>query len=51
VPPQPQLICEALDLVVTIAQTPNGRRLTGIAAIEGHDSKSGFRLRHIEDRD
>lgn len=51
VPPQPRLICEAVDLVVSIAQTPSGRRLTGIAAINGHDSKSGFRLRRIEEGD
>jgi P-type conjugative transfer ATPase TrbB len=49
VPPQPRLICEAVDLVVSIAQTPAGRRLTGIAAVDGHDQKSGFRLRRIED--
>jgi len=51
VPPQPRLICEAVDLVVSIAQTPAGRRLTGIAAVDGHDPKSGFRLRRIEDCD
>jgi Flp pilus assembly CpaF family ATPase len=51
VPPQPRLICETVDLVVSIAQTPSGRRLTGIAAVDSHDPKSGFRLRRVQDGD
>ncbi len=51
VPPQQRLISEAVDLIVSIAQTPRGRRLTGIMSIEEYDPQAGYRLRSVEDGD
>ena len=47
VPPQPALIAEAIDLIVVIVRTPNGRRITEVARVHGVSS-SGYVLEHVE---
>jgi P-type conjugative transfer ATPase TrbB len=42
VPPQPQLIAEAVDLIVSIARTPAGRRLQEIVRVTGYSPSSGY---------
>ncbi len=41
VPPQPQLVTEAIDLVLFIARTPEGRRVRELAAVTGFDPGTG----------
>ncbi|MCI0372320.1 MAG: Flp pilus assembly complex ATPase component TadA, partial [candidate division NC10 bacterium] len=41
VPPQPRLVAEAVDLVVFIARTPDGRRVRELAAVTGYDPATG----------
>ncbi len=41
VPPQPQLVTEAIDLVLFIARTPEGRRVRELAAVTGFDPATG----------
>jgi type IV secretion system protein VirB11 len=48
VPPQPELIAETINLVAFIVRTTNGRRVTELVEVDGHDPHSGFRLRPIE---
>jgi P-type conjugative transfer ATPase TrbB len=47
VPSQPRLISEAIDLIVTIAMTPAGRRITEIATINGYDPTTGHRVEPV----
>ncbi|HBZ70776.1 MAG TPA: P-type conjugative transfer ATPase TrbB [Deltaproteobacteria bacterium] len=47
VPSQPQLIAEAVDLVVAIERTPTGRRVTEVVRVEGYDQANGYRLREL----
>jgi P-type conjugative transfer ATPase TrbB len=47
VPPQPALIAEAVDLIVVIARTPEGRAVTEIARVHGV-SPSGYVLERVE---
>jgi len=48
VPPQPELIAETINLVAFIVRTTSGRRVTELVQVDGHDPRSGFRLRPIE---
>ncbi len=48
VPPQPELIAETINLVAFIVRTTSGRRVTELVEVDGHDPRSGFRLRPIE---
>lgn len=45
VPPAPHLIAEAVDLVVQIARTRDGRRVTEVVEVMAHDREDGYRLR------
>ena len=47
VPPQPQLVVEAVDLLVFIAQTAEGRRVRDLAAVTGCDVTTGYRLESL----
>jgi type IV secretion system protein VirB11 len=47
VPPQPQLIADAIDLVVSIKRTPSGRRVSEVVRVEGFDRTDGYRLREL----
>ena len=49
VPPQSRLIRETIHLLVVIALTPNGRRITEIATINGYDPANGYQLTAVED--
>jgi type IV secretion system protein VirB11 len=42
VPPQPELIAEAIDLLVFIARTPQGRKVTELVRVERYDARDGF---------
>jgi P-type conjugative transfer ATPase TrbB len=46
VPPQPDLVASAIDLVVVIAGGSRGRRVTQMAEVDGHDAK-GFHLHAV----
>ena len=48
VPPQPELIAETINLVAFIVRSTKGRRVTELVEVDGHDPRSGFRLRPIE---
>ena len=48
VPPQPELIAETVHLLAFIARTANGRRVTEMVRVEGHDSEHGFKLIPLE---
>ena len=41
VPPQPRLVAEAVNLVVVIARTPEGRRVRELASVAGYDPATG----------
>lgn len=47
VPSQPQLIAEAVDVVVAIERTTTGRRVTEVIRVEGYERANGFRLREV----
>ena len=47
VPPQPQLVVEAVDLLVFIARTPQGRRVRDLTAVAGCDPTTGYRLESL----
>ena len=47
VPPQPQLIVEAVDLLVFIARTAEGRRVRELATVTGCDPVTGYRLESL----
>ena len=42
VPPQPQLIAEAVDLLVSIVRTPHGRRIQEIVRVDGYSALGGY---------
>ena len=44
VPPQPELIAEAINLLVFIARTPQGRKVTEVVRVERYDARDGFVL-------
>jgi len=44
VPPQPRLVAEAVNLVVFIARTPEGRRVRELATVAGYDPATGYIL-------
>jgi P-type conjugative transfer ATPase TrbB len=46
VPPQPDLVASAIDLVVVIAGGSRGRRVTQVAEVDGHDAR-GFHLHAV----
>jgi type IV secretion system protein VirB11 len=45
VPPQPELIAETINLIAFIVRTSNGRRVTELVEVDGHDPLNGFKLR------
>ncbi|MDE2267674.1 MAG: P-type conjugative transfer ATPase TrbB [Betaproteobacteria bacterium] len=45
VPPNPELIAEAVNVVVSIKRTADGRRVEEVAAVRGWSSSGGF---HVE---
>jgi type IV secretion system protein VirB11 len=47
VPPQPGLVADAVDLVVTMKRTPVGRSVQEVVRVEGYDRDNGYRLREI----
>jgi len=47
VPSQPQLIAEAIDLVVAIHRTAMGRRISEVVQVEGYGHADGYRLREL----
>jgi type IV secretion system protein VirB11 len=47
VPPQPRLVGDAVDLVVTMQQTASGRRVQEVVRVEGYDRDHGYRLCEI----
>jgi type IV secretion system protein VirB11 len=44
VPPQPQLVAEAVDLVAFMVRTPAGRRVRDLAEVGGYEPAIGYRL-------
>jgi len=44
VPPQPELIAEAINLLVFIVRMPQGRRVTELVRVERYDERDGFVL-------
>lgn len=44
VPPQPQLVAEAVDLLVFITRTPAGRRVQELVTVTGYDPATGYHL-------
>lgn len=42
VPPNPELIAEAINVVVSIKRTPEGRRVEEVAAVRGWSASGGF---------
>jgi type IV secretion system protein VirB11 len=42
VPPQPQLIAEAVDLLVSIVRTPHGRVIQEIVRVDGYSPADGY---------
>jgi type IV secretion system protein VirB11 len=47
VPPQPQLIAEAVDLLVSIVRTPNGRRIAEIIRVDGYSAAGGYDVKTL----
>ena len=47
VPSQPQLIADAIDLIVAIQRTPTGRRVTEVVRVHGYVAGSGFELEQV----
>lgn len=50
VPPQPQLIAEAVDLLVSIVRTAEGRRVAEIVQVNGYNPLSGYTLSTLTSR-
>jgi type IV secretion system protein TrbB len=48
VPPQPQLIAEAVDLLVSIVRTPGGRRINEIVRVDGYTPGRGYDVTTLE---
>jgi type IV secretion system protein TrbB len=44
VPPQPQLIAEAVDLLVSIVRTSHGRRIQEIVRVDGYSAAGGYAI-------
>ncbi|HVB80616.1 MAG TPA: P-type conjugative transfer ATPase TrbB [Candidatus Binataceae bacterium] len=44
VPPQAELIAETIHLLAFIARTSEGRRVTEMVRVQGHDPEHGFKL-------
>ena len=44
VPPNPELIAEAVNVVVSIKRTPQGRRVEEVAAVRGWSASGGFQV-------
>ena len=47
VPPQPPLIAEAIDLIVYITRTLDGRRVEQLVRVAGYDPVTGYRLEPV----
>jgi type IV secretion system protein VirB11 len=47
VPSQPQLIADAIDLIVAINRTSSGRRISEVVRVDGYDRTNGYRLREL----
>jgi P-type conjugative transfer ATPase TrbB len=48
VPPQPQLIAEAVDLLVSIVRTPTGRRVQEMLRVTGYSTSLGYGVAALE---
>jgi P-type conjugative transfer ATPase TrbB len=48
VPPQPQLIAEAVDLLVSIVRTPTGRRVKEVVRVSGYTIAGGYDITPVE---
>ena len=44
VPPQPALIAEAVNIIVSIARTAEGRRVQEVCRVTGHSTKKGYEV-------
>ena len=51
VPPQPRLIRETVHLLVVIAPTPPGRRVTEMATVSRYDPSTGCQLTRVVDEE
>jgi type IV secretion system protein VirB11 len=47
VPPAPDLIAEAVNVVVSIVKTPDGRRIEEVIRVQGYQPESGFQVERI----
>ncbi len=47
VPPAPDLIAEAVNVVVSIKRDRGARRIEEVVAVSGHDSRTGFSVERI----
>ncbi|HLK80745.1 MAG TPA: P-type conjugative transfer ATPase TrbB [Xanthobacteraceae bacterium] len=47
VPPQPELIAETIHLLAFITRTPDGRRVTEMARVQGYDPEHAFKLTRV----
>jgi type IV secretion system protein VirB11 len=47
VPPNPELIAEAVNVVVSIKRTADGRRVEEVAAVRGWSSSDGFHVERV----
>ena len=47
VPPNPELIAEAVNVVVSIKRTADGRRVEEVAAVRGWSSSGGFHVERV----
>ncbi|MGD0475617.1 MAG: P-type conjugative transfer ATPase TrbB [Candidatus Velthaea sp.] len=48
VPPQPQLIAEAVDLLVSIVRTPEGRRIQEVVRVTGYSPQTGYTVKRLD---
>jgi P-type conjugative transfer ATPase TrbB len=48
VPPQPRLIAEAVDLLISIVRTPAGRRIQEIVRVAGYSPSSGYEIANFD---
>jgi type IV secretion system protein VirB11 len=47
VPPAPELIAEAINIVVSIVRTPTGRRIEEVIRVKGYSPEHGFQTEHM----
>ncbi len=51
VPSQPQLIADGVDLIVCMARTPEGRRITELLHVDGYDPHKGYAVQPLRSPD